>query len=129
MAQISLRLVNAIRRPSGENAGSAGAPGTVRRRALPPLGPVTSRSPERLALPSKASSPLVPLYAACAEAAHAASTQAVARMIRESGTGATGNLNTGARRSVRPRAAESSPNVRRRAPPGERPLGVGRAIR
>jgi hypothetical protein len=36
ITQTSLRLPNAIRRPSGENAGSAGWPGALSRRALPP---------------------------------------------------------------------------------------------
>jgi hypothetical protein len=35
MTQISVRLPNAIRRPRGEKAGSAGAPGAASRRTVP----------------------------------------------------------------------------------------------
>ena len=52
ITQISLRLPNAIRRPSGENAGSAGVPGAVSRRALPPPCGASRIAPAALARPS-----------------------------------------------------------------------------
>ena len=52
IVQISLRLPKAIRRPSGENAGSAGLPGAARRRALPPACGASRIAPDALARPS-----------------------------------------------------------------------------
>ena len=52
MTQISLRLANAIRRPSGENAGSLGLPGALSRRALPPPCGASRIAPDALARPS-----------------------------------------------------------------------------
>ncbi len=51
ITQISLRLPNAIRRPSGENAGSAGLPGAASRLASPPRVASTI-APDALARPS-----------------------------------------------------------------------------
>jgi hypothetical protein len=52
ITQISLRLLNAIRRPSGEKAGSAGVPGAVSRRGLPPPRGASRIAPAALARPS-----------------------------------------------------------------------------
>jgi hypothetical protein len=52
ITQISLRLENAIRRPSGEKAGSAGLPGAESRRTPRPLCAARRIAPEVLARPS-----------------------------------------------------------------------------
>src|SRR5204863_535938 len=46
------RLENAIRLPSGGNAGCEGLPGAARRRTLPPPGACSSSTPDELARPS-----------------------------------------------------------------------------
>jgi hypothetical protein len=52
ITQISVRLVKAIRRPSGENCGSAGRPGASSRCTRPPPAERRTSWPDELARPS-----------------------------------------------------------------------------
>src|SRR5829696_2273965 len=109
MTQISLRLVNAIRRPSGENAGSAGSPGAASRRASRPPGFRSSSAPEELARPSYAIWPLPPRKAALAVAARTVSSahaKAAARLAWRARVTGGGDSNTAAGRSVRLRGVQ-----------------------